>query len=355
MPASWRNILLIIGSTVGAGIFSLPHVLRDIGLLPYILLLLISGYICFRVNSYYLAVVSRVKGRHQLSGYISRVLGAGWGRISLFLHVFSTFGALIAFTIIGGTFLSSFLGISQSLGSQLFFVAAGSVILIAGKKIDSFDSVFSVVKVAMFVIVLIVVAASPAHIQPEAVPLLSGVPLGSLGIFLFASAGFTVIPELTRERRGASTLLAAQSIIVILYLIFAAALFGFARGNGYLFPTPAASLIFYITGFVSVFTAYMILAWVSKDMLTQDMKLSDKLATGLTIGIPFVSVLSQFGTFTGVLGFTGGVFMSGTGILLCRAYAAAYPGSHRWENRIVQLLLALVILIEISSVFVFRQ
>ncbi|MCX7996619.1 MAG: hypothetical protein N2691_02545 [Patescibacteria group bacterium] len=351
MSPSWRNILLITGATVGAGIFSLPHALRETGVVPFLVLLALAGYICFRLNYFLMAVIREVTGTHQLSGYIEKVLGAGWGRISLFLHIFSTFGALIAYTIIGGTFLGTFFGIPQSLGSQLFFLLAGSVIFFAGKKIASFDMLFSVVKFIMFILVVIAAMSLPASNHFEAIPAFESFPLKYIGVFLFASAGFTIIPELIREKgKRSHSLLTAQVLITVLYLVFGVALYGFVNGSGYLFPTPTATAVFTITGFVSVFTAYLILAWVCKDTLEEDLRLNTKLATGLTIGVPFLAVVSQFGTFIGVLGFTGGVFLSGTGILLCRSYRVLYPDKYVYENYFVQLFLGATIVLELLRV-----
>ncbi len=348
MSAFWKNILLIIGATVGAGIFSLPQLLNKIGIVWFIVFLLGFSYLTYRLNWFYFRVIKSVKGNHQFSGYVERVLGTKWGRAASFVHLFSTYGALIAFVLIGGEFLGKALGITDQLGSQLFFVLAMVFILTSGKKSENIDVLFSLIKGVMFLIIAFLCFSSFGLLSSISIVPIT-IPFESMGAFIFALSGFSIIPELHKEKDEGKSIFTAQLAILLIYVIFTLAVSPYWQGSDFAFSNPVISRIFSVTGFISVFTAYLLLSWVGKDIYREDLKVKERFAIGLISVVPFLAIVIQFGSFLSVLSLTGGVFLAATGILICWMYSTVHPGKNRVELAVIQLVFLSVMIFEIVS------
>lgn len=350
MSSFWKNILLILGTTVGAGIFSLPQILHKVGLVWFIVFLFLFAYVMYRVNWYYFQVIKKVKGDHQLSGYVDKVINRRIGAVAVILHLLSTYGALIAFILIGGEFLGKTLAVSPQIGSCIFFAVSIGVMLLSGKKAESMDVLFSLLKGGMFMIIVWLFLANAR--EWEAIPAASFViPAETIGAFIFAFTGFSIIPELHKEKDEGKSIATAQIIILLIYFLFTIAAIPFIRGEDYIFASPIMEKIFSLTGFISVFTAYLLAHMVGKDILTEDIKLNSRLAFILMAFVPFFFVIFQIGSFLTILSITGGVFLAGTGLLICWMYLKLFPKSAGWELRVIQLLLVVTIIYEVLSNF----
>lgn len=347
----WRNILLLVGATVGAGVFSLPHVLASVGILPFVVLICVFAYITFRINYFYTEVIKKISGKHQLSGYVRKVFGTEWERIALTLHILSTLGSLIGFTLIGATFLSASVGLPEDYGLYAFCILTTATILLAGKKIAAIDTIFAFIKIILFGLVIVLCISQLGNVTWKA-PLIRSIPLYDFGIFLFAFTGFSIIPELLHEKNYLKTLGFAQVAIALLYLIFPVSLVLFLAGNTFKFDNPFLNILFNASGFVSVFTAYLMQALVGKDMLENDLHVPDKAATLIIAGVAFLAVVFQIGSFVDVLSFTGGVFLGGAGLFVLGMYSHLYPTKHKLETGILQLVLVAGMFLEILTYFI---
>jgi len=70
-----RNLFLLLGTIIGAGMFSLPISLGRTGTVIFLVLTLGLGYLLGQVNWFYHRVIEKVKERHQLPGYVRKILG----------------------------------------------------------------------------------------------------------------------------------------------------------------------------------------------------------------------------------------------------------------------------------------
>lgn len=360
MSYLWRNVLLILGSTVGAGIFSLPQILHSIGLFWFSVFLIVVGFVMYRVNWFYFTVIREVKGKHQFSGYVEKVLGHRLSNVAVILHLFSTYGALIAFVLIGGEFLAAALGLTTQLGIQIFYIFALLIMFLSRNKSENVDEFFTMVKAGMFVIIVFLCLQN-THSMESWTGLLGGaigVEPEAVGAFVFALTGFSIIPELHKsagkkgKRNDRKSLLYAQLIIMAIYFMVTIALYPFWEGTAYAFANPFVEKLFSFTGFVSVFTAYLLLTWVAKDLYVCDLKVNNRLAMGLVLVVPLIFIFFQLGTFLTLLSFTGGVFLAGTGVLICWMYRAMFPEKHILEGYIIQFLLFITMGFEIYNFLV---
>ena len=69
MKSVYRAIAVLVGTTIGAGIFGIPFVVSKIGFVPGIFYLLILGVLVLILNLAYGEIILRTPGDHQLTGY----------------------------------------------------------------------------------------------------------------------------------------------------------------------------------------------------------------------------------------------------------------------------------------------
>lgn len=117
MKPFFNAIAVLIGTIIGAGIFSLPYVIVKIGFIPGLLYLIGLGFVVLILNLCYGEIVLRTKKNHQLPGYAGIYLGK-WGKlIAILATSIGFYGALLVYLIMAGDFLHSILGNSFTLSS----------------------------------------------------------------------------------------------------------------------------------------------------------------------------------------------------------------------------------------------
>ncbi len=117
-----RAIAVLVGTTIGAGIFALPHVIAQAGLAIGLTYLLGLGILNLLLNIIYGEVILCTTGDHQLTGYAQIYLGKKGKALATAAMFFSLYGALLAYLIKIGQFLALIFGLpSPLLFSVLFF------------------------------------------------------------------------------------------------------------------------------------------------------------------------------------------------------------------------------------------
>jgi amino acid permease len=350
MPMFFQNIFLILGTVIGAGIFSLPFVLQRSGIVVFVTVLAVVAVVMVRVNIYVYEIVTHTRAKHQIPGYISLILGPGWGRVSLYMMMFATGGSLVAFAFLGGTFIAQLLPVSEQLGTMLFYTFATAVILIAGTKLEAVDMIFTAIKMSLLVVIVLAMALV-LPFETARVPFTSIDPLSVLGAIVFAFTGFSTSAVLHRSALTKQSIYAAQVIIFVTYLLFSLAAYFFIDFTGFSLPNRQLDLLFNLAGVFVVLTPYLVISMIGRETLLKDVRLNERTAIGLMAFVPFFFILFRVGSFLEVLSFTGGVFIATVGIMICQAYAKVFPQKRTFEVLFIQLIFLACIMLEIFSLF----
>ena len=101
MSNQHKNLFLIIGTTVG-GIFS-PVCLESAGTVPFLLLVIVIGYLLVKVNFFIAKLLNRRRSVTNLFGYAQNILGLRASKIAVFLLLFSTW-SYSCLSYLGGIF-----------------------------------------------------------------------------------------------------------------------------------------------------------------------------------------------------------------------------------------------------------
>jgi hypothetical protein len=171
---------------------------------------------------------------------------------------------------------------------MIFYIAATVLFFTAGKKLERLDELFAAGKGLLFGLLIVLAFLFFPFEKYNPGPLVGSYPHLAYGLILFSLTGFSIIPELHPDKQYRKTIWIAQFLIVLLYVVFAVALSPYVFGDSFKFKDPALGVFVNLTGFISVFTTYLLLSMITKDVYKEDIKMNDKGALGFTAVVPFI-------------------------------------------------------------------
>ncbi len=329
----------IIGSVIGVGIFGLPFVFAQAGFWVGMVHMIVVVVVNTLLLVLYADVIRNTPGVSRMAGLVDRYVGreASWVA-TLFLFT-STWGAMIAYIILGGDFLFALL--EPVLGGelmvyQLVFFAVSSLLLIGGLSFIAHLEVVFVL--ALLIMLTVVVAGSVPHVE---LSFLNAARESSwflpFGVVLFAFGGLAAVPEAAhilakqRDRLLRPVILASMAIVFLVYVAFSAVVVGV---TGPLTTQDAITglgsivgewvlVVGAVIGLFSVFTSFLILGISVMDTLVYDFKWRYLRAWALACSVPFVAFLLGARDFIDVIGFTGGFLGSLIGLIVLYLYVRA--------------------------------
>jgi len=116
------------GMIFGAGIFVLPFMFAQAGLFWGLIHFAVAFLIILVLNFLYAEVAYYTRGKHRFTGYTEIFLGKTAKHLAFLSTLFSYYGSLLIYGLLGGVFLLNFFqngGSYKVLASVLFFVVAG--------------------------------------------------------------------------------------------------------------------------------------------------------------------------------------------------------------------------------------
>lgn len=323
--------LLLVGTVVGVGMFGIPFVFARAGFSVGAIELVLLTAAILVVHLAYGDIVVRSPRIHRLPGYVRLILGPLPGRIAELSHFLGLSGALLAYLVIGGSFLGvllqSLLGAIPPWFGTFAFFAFGSFVI--WKSIRFEGLVNSILTLGLIGVTLGITAALLAHggALPAAQP---GAAIVPYGVLLFALAGGAVIPDVcrlsgARHRHRLRSIIVLGSVIpAILYLSFAFAVVG-ATGSA---TTPDAvtglatrlgirfGLVGSAVGFLAAITSFIGLGLTLKGMFRSDLGFKPHAARLAAPILPAILFLSGFQDFITILSVVGAVAIGVDSILI---------------------------------------
>ncbi|MCH7759070.1 amino acid permease [Patescibacteria group bacterium] len=197
------SLAIFAGTAIGVGIFGLPYATAKLGFFPILIYFIILGGVILILQLAYGEVCLRTNGKHRMPGYAEMYLGKKAKSIILLSNAVGLYGAILAYLIIGGSFLAQLLSPvfgGPTIAYILIFFATGSFIIFLGTNVIAKSEIFSLS--IFFIVLTFLIYKGVPHIDTQNFLTLD---LKNLffpyGIILFSIAGLTIIPE-TREILG---------------------------------------------------------------------------------------------------------------------------------------------------------
>ena len=333
------GLCTLSGTIIGVGLFSLPYITSQVGIWVILGYFLGLGALAIVVHLLFAEVALKTPDFLRIPGFVKFHLGKSAGKIAFITFTFGMFGALLAYLIIGGEFLTSLMPalFESSQLNQVFYTliyfTAGALVVYSGSK-----TVAKIEFVGLILFFLVLLA-----ILYKGLPYFSLNKLASFseerdfflpyGPILFSLWGTALIPEieemLGKKKHLLKKIIPAAILLPILaYLSFIFLITGISGqdtskeaitglgvflGNGII-----DSALFF--GLLTTFTSFIILGLTVQKVFWYDFKVDKRLAWLITCFVPLVLFLAGFQDFIDVIAFVGGVLLGIDGVFIILMY-----------------------------------
>ena len=332
------TISTLSGTIIGVGLFSLPYITSKVGIWLILGYFLVLGSIVIIIHLLFGEVALKTPDFLRLPGYAKIYLG-NWGqRIALLSAILGFWGAILAYLIIGGQFLTALFEPIFG-GNNLFYTflyfSLGAILIYFGIKTIAKVEIFGLI--LFFIIVTVIFFRGFPLLKIENLFPAGSFEIGLLflpyGPILFSLWGADLIPEieeiLGKEKALLKRLIPIAILIpIILYLIFIFLVLGITgkatseeaiSGLGNFLGTDVIRLAL-LFGIFATFTSFITLGLTLKKVFWYDLKISKNIAWTVTCFPPFFLFLIGFQDFIKVIGLVGGVMLAINGILIILMY-----------------------------------
>ena len=327
----WQATSLLMGTTIGAGIFGLPYVIAQIGFIPGIFYLLFLGGAVLIINLIYGEIILRTPGDHQLGGYFRLYLDEkqkrlqGLSTLSFFISVY---GAMLAYIIGIGEFLTIIFGIGNPVIWSCLFFILGAAALYLGLRSIAFLELLIVFLLIGLVVVFFGVGFHKISWSYFLETNFSRFFL-PYGVILFAINGSAVIPEMEeilrkRPQSLKKAIIVGTLIPIFVYLLFALFVVGICGNRTSQDSVSCLSLalpkwIIQLTagfGILAMASSFLSLSYVLKECWFRDFKFSRPKAFIFSILPSFALFFLGARNFISVLEFSGAISFGLSAILI---------------------------------------
>jgi len=333
-----KALSVFAGTIIGVGIFGLPYVALRAGFWIVFIYFLAMSFIAIIIHLLFGKIVLGTETLYRLPGFVGEYLGPNWKKITLLTIGSGLIGAILAYLIVGGTFLEYFLAPylgGNNLIYTLLFFAAGAYLIF--RDIRHISQVEFSLLAAFFIILIVFFFKTIPFINFENFQKID-LAFFTLpyGVALFALWGSALIPELEEMLGKDSKKLLKQVIIsgillaAITYLFFVFMVLGASGANtskeaiSGLANTLGDGIIRlgFILGVITCFTSFITLGLTLKKILWYDFGLSPKLSWAIACFLPLALFFFGLKEFISVISLTGAIALGFEAIIIVFLYRA---------------------------------
>jgi len=333
-------IAVLIGTIIGAGVFTLPYVAVHSGLVTTFIWLIIVSFIITYLHLSFGEIVLRTKKEFCLPGYVGHYLNSSAKKFILLITFFTFSFSLLIYLLLGSQFLKVILNsvwtnfyFPQGFLVILLWLLLSSVVLSKNKRLSKINFYLSFA--LLFLFFIIVIFALP-RFEVGNINLFNFTNhwgwLIPYGVLFFALNGMVAVPEAIKvlKARGGKKEKSKKVIIIgtlipaFCYLAFILAVVG-ASGS---FTTLEAIeglkgvlgnsiiLLGAMLGFLAVSTSYLIFASYIKNSFINDFKWSRFISYFLVIVGPLLLYCLHLENLVKLISFMGGMLGGLEGVML---------------------------------------
>lgn len=327
----FKAIATMVGTILGVGIFSIPFVIAQSGILPFLILLPLLAFAQYVFHKLYAEIIIATGEKHRMPGYVAKYFGEQAKYIVLFFVLIASYGSMLAYVLVGGSFLHQLLfpvfGGSQFLYTTILYIMVATIVLYGLKLIAKIDALLAVL---LLLTVVMVIGNSLFNINLENYQLVSWpyflLPYGPI---FFAVGGDVAIPEVCRlldndRRQVKKAIIWGTFVPAAIIFSFVLAVVGVSGGRTS--PDTLAGLASFLPlnvikialafGLMTITTAFLSVAESAKETYVWDLKINKKIAWALALSPAFILYLLGVNNLTSVVSFTGSITGGILGITL---------------------------------------
>ncbi len=314
---------MLAGTIIGAGIFSLPFVFKNYGLLAGITSLFIFSLVYALVYFIYADIVLRTEGEHRFVGYSKIYLGKTGFWAAVVIGLVQLLLVLTVYLILAPSFIGLIFGGSH-LSHLLFFWILSSILVLMNNKNVALSEFFIVSGIILIIFVVFCFGAGKLNFSAFSDFKFNLNSLGVIGPVLFALSGVMTIPEVVAYFKESSSplkflkrsLLLGGFLPALGYGAFVLGIIALSKTvsadsvTGLIGQSPQWLIIFLgVLGFLSLVSSYVLVGLNTRHILEYDFSFSPSLAGFFVVSIPPILYLLGMRNFTEAVSFTGSVFI----------------------------------------------
>lgn len=334
-------VSLMAGAIIGAGMFSLPYLFHQTGLILGLTVLAILTMVVAFIHLLYADIIIQTNGDHNFISYTKKYLGENASRAAFFMTIIEMIIVLIIYLVLASKFINSFLPNSWVLATVLLFWLVGSIAIFWNLKemsLIQFLIMAGMAVIVSFVLIFGIFNGGSEKLLAEIYPPIGGLNFNNvfalIGPILFALSGRVVIVEVVKYFAPKKPLLEIKKTI-ILGTIIPAIVYGFfvlsvlalsesvsvdaisgLIGN---FP-PFLVASFSILGLLAIWTSYIAVGFDVKNILQVDLNLSVLKSGIIVVFLPILLYFAGLTDFIFLISLVGGLFLALEGIFIVRMW-----------------------------------
>jgi amino acid permease len=354
------------------GFFSLPYILSKVGIHLLIFYFLFLGSLVILIHLIFGELAILTPDLKRIPGFAKYHLGNFAEKISLISTIFGTYGTLLAYLIIGGSFLKNlFFPILKDFDLifiLLYFLIA-CLFIFSGiniiSRIEFLDS-------ALFLMVLILILAfgyklfnaKNLFLIPKPSDLF--LPYGSILFSLWGASMIPEVEEILKENKKDLRKVIFISILIsaLFYFLFAILVCGILgkgtsedaiSGLENFFGKEISKTLF-LFGTITTFTSFVALGLTLQKVFWYDLKIEKNLSFALATFPPLILFLSGLNRFLPVISLVGGVFLGIDGILILSMYNKKVKSQKsKFKNLLIYSLILILLVGIVYEIIYFSK
>ena len=327
----FKAIGVLIGYVIGVGMFGLPLLVSQAGVLNFLLFLLGMGLLQYFVHLIYMNLIVVTPDFHRMPGYAGLYLGS-WGKHLVFsAKVLGNIGSLLAYIIISSTFLYTL--VSPLLGgSELIY----GIVLFSFEALVVFFGISTVASVELGMTILLTLVVAMIVAKGAPVVEMSNfllwdwkymfLPFGAMLMALDGNGALPIVgkllnkdPKACKQVVGIGTF--GAMLITALFVLTVVGISGAGTTSDSLKGVKAVlddGVVFLalIFGVLTMTTSFILVAEAIRETLWWDYHVNRYSAWGIAVFTPFVLYLIGIRDLTSVISLAGGVAGSLSVIML---------------------------------------
>lgn len=317
----WLTVFSLVGTTIGAGIFSLPYAFFKTGFIIGVIGLITLVAVVLLIQLIIGEIALRTRGKKRFIGYAEQYLGYKWKLFVTIATLLGGVGVILVYIILAGRFLSMLIHQSFFTSSLIFFAVWFLLILIKPKMFGKAELIFS------FFIISIIILISSFYFNYIRFDNFSGIDFSNIllpyGVILFAISGFYVIPEMediiTNKRKLKKAIIFGTLIPAIIYLFFIFIVLGVSGSltsedaiSGLASALNSRTILFLgsLLGLLAVSGASLSYGIYIKETLWYDFKINKWLSWFLTGAAPLALFILGVRNLITVISIVGALFFA---------------------------------------------
>jgi len=340
LPQKLKAVAALVGTIIGAGVFTLPKVAQQSGLLITVLWLVIVLILVIYLHLAFGEIVLRTEKDFRLPGYAGYYLGTPARRLMLLTTFFTFSFSLLIYLLLGSQFLNIILSsfVPANLlpsGFLVIFLWLFLSLIILSKK-NRVSKVNLILSFFLLLLFFFIAFYSLPHFHLTNINFFNiSQKWGWLipyGVIFYALNGMVAVPEaariLERKRAPKESLKKIITIGILIsafcYLLFMVTVVGTTGSSTTVEAIMGLKTVLgkgivvagAILGFLAVITSYLIFAVYIKNSFTNDFHWSPFISNFIVIGGPLILYFSHFANVIKLISFMGGMLGGFEGIML---------------------------------------